>query len=451
MIFKYSLISLCVVQVFCQILELNEAFDLFDEQNNSFLSSPSFTISNSEVDVEHYFGISGLIINETKETFIFNGKLSFNNYLCWNNDINERTVFNIGSITKFFSSALVLQLVDSIPELFPEDLNTKLSFYLPYLKSTYPKYDFVENLEKRDQFPMLTLLNLLQHTSGIGNFEIIDYNPYNDPALKDENKMMNQELNDAVYGAYKYSNLGYNLVGMIIRAVTNETISKLMKKYVLKPMNLTETLTFEDLIKTDKEIKLAQNNLELRVAQSYGYFDGTVKASQNIEFDSTTGGMYASLKDLIKFTKIYFSNEFWNQKQIKLRDTNPVVTDLYNASYGIGYFIYSNGEKGHSGTFMGAKSKVTYNQSSGVVKALTIISEGLTNKVSDMILAKGNASAVPNSLTLEYLERRTEVIEYLRSSYSISKLNSMLRVIHLNSKTFWDMYISNLWRAKLIC
>lgn len=454
MFFKLTIILIVyTVKANCQLLNFDglEAFELFGSTNESLLTNASFYIANSEIDVEHSMGLSGILLDGTRERHIHRGKVSFNHYLCWNNDINDRTVFNIGSITKFFSSALVLQLIKEKPELFPDDLNTKLSFYLPYLKVTYPNYDFIKNLELRNNYSELTLLNLLQHTSGIGNFDFKYPNPYADPVLKDESLMMNDELNDAIYGKFTYSNLGYNLVGMIIRSITNETLSKLMKRHVLRPMNLTETLTYQDLIKTDKEIQLVHCNLGLQVAQSYNYFNGVIKASQNLEFDSTTAGMYASLRDLVKFAKLYFGNEFWNEKQIRLRDTKPVSTDVANGYYGVGYFIYPNGEKGHSGSFMGAQSRVTFNPSTGVLKALALTSEGLTNKISDIIIAKGDKTVVPNPLTIDYVTQRVKFVKELRKSYSLSKLKSMLRTIDINAEMFYKMYTNDLWREKPIC
>src|SRR5450755_4189648 len=115
------------------------------------------------------------------------------------------TIYQLGSITKQFTSAIILRLV----ELKQLSLSDKLSKFYP----DYPNRD------------KITITQLLSHTSGV-------YNYTNDPVFmkteavkpSTEEKMLvlfkDKPLDFSPGTDWRYSNSGYSLLGYIIQKVT---------------------------------------------------------------------------------------------------------------------------------------------------------------------------------------------------------------------------------------
>src|SRR5580698_113597 len=121
------------------------------------------------------------------------------------NDSN--TVFQIGSITKQFTSAIILQL----QEQHKLSVQDKLSKYIP----DYPNSDSI------------TIENLLTHTSGIYNYTNDDAYMQNTSAtpIKLETLISlfkNKPLDFSPGTKYSYSNSGYVLLGYIIERITGK-------------------------------------------------------------------------------------------------------------------------------------------------------------------------------------------------------------------------------------
>src|SRR5580698_6851449 len=121
------------------------------------------------------------------------------------NDTN--TIFQIGSITKQFTAAIILQL----QEQHRLSVQDRLSKYIP----DYPNSDSI------------TIENLLTHTSGIYNYTNDDAYMQNTSAtpIKLETLISlfkNKPLDFSPGTKYSYSNSGYVLLGYIIERITGK-------------------------------------------------------------------------------------------------------------------------------------------------------------------------------------------------------------------------------------
>src|SRR5918998_2869513 len=146
----------------------------------------------------------------------------------WNvaNDVD--TKFRLGSITKQFTSMLVLQLV----EQGKIKLDGKLSEYLP---------DY-----RKDVGEKVTIHHLLTHTSGIpsytsapGFFENVSRNPYKVADFVKTYASGNLEFEPG--SKYSYNNSGYFLLGAIIERVTGKTYEQALKENILDPVGMKDT------------------------------------------------------------------------------------------------------------------------------------------------------------------------------------------------------------------
>lgn len=145
-------------------------------------------------------------------------------------DINHTVEgkFKIASITKQFTAMLILQLV----EQKKLKLDEKLIEY-------YPGY-------RADTGSKITIKQLLNHTSGLGNFFHLDgykvveaRNPY----TLDEfiSKFCSEDLNFEPGTQFRYSNAGYTILGKVIEQVTGKSYSEVLTQQILKPLNMNNS------------------------------------------------------------------------------------------------------------------------------------------------------------------------------------------------------------------
>jgi CubicO group peptidase (beta-lactamase class C family) len=135
------------------------------------------------------------------------------------------TKFRLGSITKQFTAALLLQLVEE----GKLSLETPLGDALPYYRE--------------DTGAIITIHHLLTHTSGIPCYTRL-------PDYFKEIRRNTHEVRDFVLefcsgdlefdpGAkYRYSNSGYFLLGAIIEQVTGKSYEQALKERVFEPLGM---------------------------------------------------------------------------------------------------------------------------------------------------------------------------------------------------------------------
>ena len=146
----------------------------------------------------------------------------------WNIPNTPDTRFRLGSITKQFTAALTLQLVQQ----GKIKLDGKVSDYLPdYRKDTGQK---------------VTIHHLLTHTSGIpsytsqaGFIENVSRNPYK--VADFVTKYASGDLEFEPGSRFVYNNSGYFLLGAIIERVTGKSYEQALKENILDPAGMKNT------------------------------------------------------------------------------------------------------------------------------------------------------------------------------------------------------------------
>jgi CubicO group peptidase (beta-lactamase class C family) len=224
---------------------------------------------------------------------------------------DEQTIFQLGSVTKQFTSAVILKLQEE-KKLSVLD---KLSKYFP----GYPKGDSI------------TIEQLLTHTSGIYNYTNDGYfmsNEVTKPANRE--KMMalfrDKPLDFSPGTNWSYSNSGYSLLGYIIEAVTKKPYEQAVRKYIFTPLQMTHSgFDFTHL----------KNN-----AKATGYFKLNDKEKERAPIvDSSVsfsaGAIYSTTGDLYLWHKALQKNNILSGEQQEKAYT-PV-----KHNYGYGWSIDS--------------------------------------------------------------------------------------------------------------
>jgi CubicO group peptidase (beta-lactamase class C family) len=291
------------------------------------------------------------------------------------NDSN--TVFQIGSITKQFTSAIILQLQEQ-HKLFLQD---KLSKYIP----DYPKGDSI------------TIENLLTHTSGIYNYtndeEYVKNNIARQIKLEELIATFKNKPFDFSPGTeYRYSNSGYTLLGYIIEKVTGESYFTIVRENIFTPLKMNHSgFDFSNLKSANKAtgyIKLSEKSTNPATI---------VDSSESY----AAGSIYTTVGDLYKWDRALYTNSIMHDSSLQKTFTP------YKANYGYGWVIDSSyGKKVvmHSGEIFGFTSFIARIPSDEVCIIL------LDNKGSPG-LAKiaENINSILNQQPYDYPKPRKEI------------------------------------------
>ena len=204
---------------------------------------------------------------------------------------NKDTKFRVGSLTKTFTSALVLKAVEE-NKLTLED---KLSSYYPEVK----------NAEK------ITIRQLLNQRTGIFNFtEIEGENEWEKKAHTQKEFIdffINKESNFEPGAEYEYSNTNYALLGFILEKLYQKPYAEILDEKICKPLRLKNTYySFE--VDTKKNEAVSYN-----IQDNY-ITNGVVNFSNH----PASGGITSTPPDVNKFLFALFNNKLINAESLKM-------------------------------------------------------------------------------------------------------------------------------------
>ena len=224
---------------------------------------------------------------------------------------DSATVFQIGSITKQFTSAIILQLQEQ----------NKLS-----VKDSVSK--FIPNYPNGNK---ITIENLLTHTSGIYNYTndeaFMKHNAVNPISIENLIALFKNKPLDFNPGEkYSYSNSGYILLGYIIEKITGKSYFQIVRENIFQPLGMSHSgFDFTSL----KNINKATGYFKLssKINEAAPIVDSTVSFS--------AGAMYTTVGDLYKWDRALYSNKIINANSL-LKAFTP-----FKSNYGYGWVIDS--------------------------------------------------------------------------------------------------------------
>ncbi len=281
---------------------------------------------------------NGAVLVSLKDSILLNKGYGYRNATSKTlNDANS--IFQIGSITKQFTAAVILQL-QAENKLHVTD---KLSKYFP----DYPKGDSI------------TIEHLLTHTSGIFNYtNEREFMENEITAYKSRDEMIalfkNKPLNFSPGTGWDYSNSAYSLLGYIIEIACKDSYENAVRKYLFQPAQMTNSgFNFTDLRHGNKTTGYFMlNSSEARPAP---IVDSSISYSAGSIF-STTG-------DLFNWHKALQENKVLTAAQQEIAYT-PVKN-----KYGYGWVIDSANNKrrvSHSGGIHGFITNISRVPEDGV-------------------------------------------------------------------------------------
>jgi CubicO group peptidase (beta-lactamase class C family) len=195
------------------------------------------------------------------------------------------TKFRLGSITKQFTSALILQLVEE----GKLTLETTLAAALPYYRT--------------DTGARVTIHQLLNHTSGIPSYTSlptfrsdVSRDPYGVKEFVE--KYCSGDLEFEPGSTFRYNNSGYFILGAIIEQVTGQPYDAVLQQRLLTPLGMLAT-------GYDRSGPILE-----RRARGYEQSAGNVRNADYLDMSLpyAAGSLYSTVEDLYRWDQALYGD-----------------------------------------------------------------------------------------------------------------------------------------------
>lgn len=202
---------------------------------------------------------------------------------------NQKSVFEIGSISKVFTSTLLANFVID----GKVKLNDNINDYLKVL------------IKNSTEIPFIDLAN---HTSGLpslpSNLDLTTANPenpYKEYKEKELEDYITHELELSNKGKYQYSNLGAGLLGYTLSKIENDTYESLLQNKIFSKYDMLNSTTDITSIKGNLVRGLNKEGIEV--------------PNWDLAVLAAAGGIFSTVEDLSHFAVAQFD---YTNKELKL-------------------------------------------------------------------------------------------------------------------------------------
>ena len=258
----------------------------------------------------------------------------------WNVPMPADAVFEIGSITKQFTAAAILQLRDEGKLTLDDDVTKWL-----------PDFDTRGN--------KVTLRRLLDHTSGIKGltelpeFGLLTSNP-RFPRDSAYALIKRQEFQFPTGEAQIYNNSAYWLLGLVVEKASGMTYEDYVEKKIFAPLGMTRSMYCN-----------SAENVERR-AHGYGVRDGQIRrAPTNVHtWPFSAGSLCSTAGDLVTWLKALHGGKVLSPKSYAEMIAPSKLNDGSPLRYGMGLAVGKDSRGlnaiGHGGGIAGFTSEAVW-------------------------------------------------------------------------------------------
>ena len=275
--------------------------------------------------------------------------------------IDSRTNFRLASCTKQFTALAIMLLV--------HDGKLRYDAHLTDVFPEFPNYG-----------KAITLRNLLNHTSGLPDYEsLMDQTPEGQARWTEHRQIHDAEVLALLEGQkggkfapgtqWSYSNSGYVVLGLVVAKVSGKSFEDFLEERIFAPLKMSHSLAYVG----------EKNEVPER---AYGHSrEGDAFVETDQSSTSATlgdGGVYSNLEDLAKWDDALTHHTLLAASEMQPAltpvrladgslprwasdpgDTNPLQSNL--VSYGFGWFLddYRGHQRmWHSGDTIGFRTVI---------------------------------------------------------------------------------------------
>lgn len=284
-------------------------------QTTSLIKAKADSIINQFVELQELVGVSAGIYTDNK--IFWRGGAGYRN-VEQEKKADCNMLHRIASIAKPMTATAVLQLV----EKGLVDLEAPIQKYLP---------DFPAKKEG-----VITVRNLLNHTSGLGHFSSISSTEHY-ASIKDVvDAFKHKKLENPPNRQFRYSTYAYNILGAIIEKVAGVSYQTYMKEHIWEPIGMMQTGIEEfgksytnkaNLYKRNKKGELIPDKITDLSAKYPG------------------GGIQSTVHDLLKFGKAILNMDLIKRSTLETMIA-PQKVKKQGTPYALGWFVYNHPKYG---------------------------------------------------------------------------------------------------------
>lgn len=269
----------------------------------------------------HVLGSALLISDQKHKAVVYTSSVSPSHHA------SSETYFRVASITKMATAALTLHLYDR----GIIDIDCPISSYIPDTDPFFPE--------------PITLRQLLSHTSGLADpptlgKDLEEGKPFTD--------LLMQSQIQAPGISFRYSNLGYGLIGSVLEAVLNLPLGALFREYLFEPLCMNATLEGatlpQDQIMPVTRILPYRKGTDLVLTPLGRKPLNTVDPLRH--YGHTAGSMYTDILSLHRLIQVLIQNggNYLADQILNMMKTQHAVYGAVSPSlsYGLGLLIIND-------------------------------------------------------------------------------------------------------------
>jgi len=313
--------------------------------------------------------------------------------------VDNNSVYEIGSVTKTFTSLLLATLVN--------DKKIKLD---DAIQDYWPKPFILEDPEKQP----ITFKQLATHTSGLprlpNNLMLFSQDPYANYDRSLLIKAINTTKPKNAGSQYAYSNFAVGLLGETLALIENQPFNALIEQNIIKPLALNHTY-----------MQLNQVPPELLVQ---GYAGKKAATAWNFKALAAAGSIRSSIKDLLNYGVAHL-----NLSENNLSTAMQMVTTKQyqqgGLKVGLGWHINSDGIIWHNGGTAGFSSIIMLDPTQQKV-VVGITNSSPSNSIEDIAAHLMNPSKpmvdheFPVPIESDQLDQFTGTFNHLATEKNIT-------------------------------
>jgi CubicO group peptidase (beta-lactamase class C family) len=257
------------------------------------------------------------------------------------------TVFQIGSITKIFTTTLIMQLVDE----GKVELDAPIVHYLPSFR--------VADLDVSRQ---VTVRQFLSHQSGIDGDFFVDAGRGDDCVEKLVDMAVMLPSLFPIGEKHSYCNLGFAVLGRVAEVITGKTYDTLLRERIFESLGMDHALSLpEDTLR----FRSAIGHVPSQRRKNVWYVSRQPYLTQGQKAAGSTPAM--SVTDLLQFAQMHLNGgknpqdeKILSARSVKAMQKRQIRVQKHTGRalthWGLGWFLMDwNGTKlmGHDGATMG--------------------------------------------------------------------------------------------------
>jgi CubicO group peptidase (beta-lactamase class C family) len=272
------------------------------------------------------------------------------------------------------------------------------------IKLSDPVTKYTPGVHFKNDIPdKVTIRNLLTHTSGLRNGPLINRVAFTgqiDQGEIDHVFAEGTSFNDANFGKYNYTNLGYNIYGLALHYQLNKKWQDLLQERIFTPAGLAHTTAYVSKAHAKKFKIAAPYVIDTDAADAGKMVRSRLeKSDDNMQ---SAGGIFTSISDLGRWLNLNMNGGKLDGKQVVPADLIRSAQTGYTKStrneppfsgdgeYGLGWQIgtYRN-EKViyHHGGYPGYRSHVSFMPEKRIAVGVLVNNDALGGGLADMLAA----------------------------------------------------------------